>query len=404
MKTKIKHGGITVKTKNGLLASVFCLLVVALCVIGLTSCDMAMFCTHEWSEYTVIEDATCSKAGIQQRTCGKCGLTETAEIAKIEHTVGPDDGDCATPINCMVCGEIAVEGKEHAGGKATCIAKAKCFYCGKEYGEVAGHVPGEDDGDCTTPVTCTLCGDTVIEAHLGHILGKDDGDCTTPVTCINCDTVMIEAKPGHRGTADGDCTTPEYCEICGKVYIEAEKEHRGGFSTCYTLACCTLCGKAYGEYAEHTPCEDDGDCTTSVWCLVCGNTIVEAQRMHIGGKATCNALAKCDICGMEYGEFASHKPGKDDGDCTTPITCMICGDITTDAQKAHIPNADDGDCTTAVTCSICGAVTTEANETHRGGSANCSAKAHCEVCGKEYGDFAGHIPNADDGDCTTAIT
>ncbi len=30
----------------------------------------------------------------------------------------------------------------------------------------------------------------------------------------------------------------------------------------------------------------------------------------------------------------------------------------------HIPNADDGDCTTAITCSICGTVTTEAKENH----------------------------------------
>ncbi len=41
--------------------------------------------------------------------------------------------------------------------------------------------------------------------------------------------------------------------------------------------------------------------------------------------------------------------------------------------------------------------------THTGGTATCKDKAKCEVCGKEYGELAAHKPEADDGDCTTAI-
>ena len=39
-----------------------------------------------------------------------------------------------------------------------------------------------------------------------------------------------------------------------------------------------------------------------------------------------------------------------------------------------------------------------------GGEATCEARAVCAVCGNEYGELAPHIPEADDGDCTTAIT
>ena len=49
-----------------------------------------------------------------------------------------------------------------------------------------------------------------------------------------------------------------------------------------------------------------------------------------------------------------------------------------ETKPEHIPDEDDGDCTTAVLCSICEAVTTEAKTEH--------------------------TPNEDDGDCTTEVT
>lgn len=40
---------------------------------------------------------------------------------------------------------------------------------------------------------------------------------------------------------------------------------------------------------------------------------------------------------------------------------------------------------------------------HTGGTATCTAKAKCEICGAEYGELAAHTPEADDKDCTTAV-
>ena len=54
-----------------------------------------------------------------------------------------------------------------------------------------------------------------------------------------------------------------------------------------------------------------------------------------------------------------HTPEADDGDCTTPICCAVCGEIVTPA-KPHTPEEDDGDCTTQVVCSVCGTITTPA--------------------------------------------
>ena len=58
--------------------------------------------------------------------------------------------------------------------------------------------------------------------------------------------------------------------------------------------------------------------------------------------------------------------------------------------KGHIPNADDGDCTTEIRCSVCNEITTKAEIAHTGGVATCKEKAKCERCGTEYGDFSNH--------------
>ena len=149
------------RTKNRLLASVACLLMVVFCGIGLTACDESIICLHEWGEYTIIENSTCLKEGVQERKCTKCEKVESAPLEKLEHVANVDDGDCTTPVTCFLCGEIVTEAKEHVSGGATCKQRAKCLVCNKEYGELAAHVPGDDDGDCTTPITCSVCGGEV---------------------------------------------------------------------------------------------------------------------------------------------------------------------------------------------------------------------------------------------------
>ncbi len=53
-------------------------------------------------------------------------------------------------------------------------------------------------------------------------------------------------------------------------------------------------------------------------------------------------------------------------------------------------NTDDGDCTTALSCSVCETVLVPARESHTGGTATCTEKAECEVCGMVYGEL-GHV-------------
>ena len=158
------------KSKNRLFASVICLLMVVFGVVGLTACDEYGKCSHHWGEWSTTTNANCTKSGTQERQCSKCGETETSAIEALghdwneatcstpktckicsategvvlDHIPNADDGDCTTAITCSVCGEITTEANaSHTGGSATCEHKAACEVCGKEYGELADHI-GEE--------------------------------------------------------------------------------------------------------------------------------------------------------------------------------------------------------------------------------------------------------------------
>lgn len=128
------------KIKNRFLASVLCLLMGAFCIVGITACSDEENCSHQWGEWTTIKHATCTEAGIQEHECAECGLVESSSIIATGHIPNADDGDCTTAVTCSVCGQVAVEANaSHTGGEATCKDKAVCSVCGKEYGELLAH-------------------------------------------------------------------------------------------------------------------------------------------------------------------------------------------------------------------------------------------------------------------------
>ncbi len=404
------------KLKDKIIAVVLCLLTALFCVAGLTACDdTEEACSHEWGKWKVTAEPTCGKAGSRERVCVKCDESETEPIAALNHTPNSDDGDCTTPILCATCEAVITEAKAaHTGGTATCTEKAKCEACGKEYGELLAHIPAEDDGDCTTAILCTVCETVTTEAKEAHTGGT--ATCTEKAKCEACGKEYGELLAHIPAEDDGDCTTAIICAVCGDTIAAAGEAHVGGTATCKERARCSSCGKEYGDFAPHIPAEDDGDCTTAILCTVCDKVTTEAKAAHTGGTATCKELAKCDTCGKEYGELLAHIPAEDDGDCTTAILCTVCEKIMTEAKAAHtggtatckelakcetcgkeygdyaahIPAADDGDCTTAILCTVCEKIMTEAKAAHIGGTATCKELAKCETCGKGYGDYAAH--------------
>ncbi len=64
--------------------------------------------------------------------------------ARIVHECERGENDLACKVACALCGDV----NPHAGGTATCTAKAVCATCGESYGQTLNHVWGEN-GACT---------------------------------------------------------------------------------------------------------------------------------------------------------------------------------------------------------------------------------------------------------------
>ena len=101
------------------------------------------------------------------------------------------------------------------------------------------------------------------------------------------------------------------CTNKGCEEITDEAECAGGTATCTKKAVCATCKGEYGELdaANHASEEieyvSNGNGTHKTSHKCCGVIISESETCT-GGEATCNAKAKCEHCGAEYGETTEH--------------------------------------------------------------------------------------------------
>ena len=125
------------------------------------------------------------------------------------------------------------------------------------------------------------------------------------------------------------------------------------------------------------------------YCFVCmqqrnyeilGYTKVDStkHRIHI----------KCSVCGRKnsivYGDLSDHTGGTETPTCTTGKTCEKCGaEYGILGHKWKTPaNASLGNGTHRIICLRCGL---NGTASCTGGTATCTTKAVCEVCGGKYG-------------------
>ena len=84
-----------------------------------------------------------------------------------------------------------------------------------------------------------------------------------------------------------------------------------------------------------------------------------------------------------------HTAGNDDGNCSTPVYCIYHPDTIVIEEKSHDFSGDwNKDATNHWhICQNEGCTVTDTPIPHSGGSATCTAKAECEYCGEEYGEL-----------------
>ena len=116
---------------------------------------------------------------------------------------------------------------------------------------------------------------------------------------------------------------------------------------------------------------------------------VRVLSQHTGGTATCVEPAHCEKCGEPYGELNPNRHTDCENFFFTDTfhkgVCM-CG-VTITPEEPH--TWEDGVCTKCYY-----------NCRHTGGTATCTERATCDICGEQYGnakghDFGGWLKNSD---------
>ncbi len=304
---------------------------------------------------------------------------------------------------------------------------------------VCDHKGSTAQATCTTPAICTACGGTL--AALGHEWGPwTSGSDNTHTRACKRDGTHTETKDCSGGTAT--CTAKAVCTVCGGEYGEmaahsftaekAEAQYLKSAATCTEKAIyyksCAVCGLSSegtadeatffsGNALGHTwgAWRSNGSGTHTRRCGTDGCTGTETKDCS-GGTATCTAKAVCTVCGGEYGEMAAHSFTAEKAEaqylksaatCTEKAiyykSCAVCGlssEGTADEATFFSGNAlghtwgawtSNGNGTHTRRCGTDGCTHTETKDCS-GGTAICTAKAVCSVCGKSYGavDTANH--------------
>ncbi len=290
--------------------------------------------SHAWV------DATCTTA----KTCEGCGATQGKPL---DHDFTGDaweNDDDNHWKKCSRCDTIDAK-NPHSWDSGVVTQEATCTTAGKK------------------TFTCTTCNATKTETL--NALDHDFADTWTSDAdnhwkkCSRCDA---KSENKEHTWNDGEitilptCTTAGEktytCSVCDKTKTEdvPANSHTGGTATCIAKATCDVCKQEYGDKNPDNHAGDLGDWlsdSTQHWKAYscCG---IEADRAdHSGGTATCIAKAKCDTCGVEYGDLAAHNytaetvkeealktPGTCKDAAVYYYSCAVCGKV--ESEESHI--------------------------------------------------------------------
>lgn len=182
---------------------------------------------------------------------------------------------------------------------------------------------------------------------------------TVPVHCLRCgsrETREILRYEKYDSTYHRVYVTEcQNCHNDGNVTLL--QVHTGGTQgpTCTKGKTCEKCGAEYGVLGHDWGAWTPNYASNGTHTRRCKRCNAEETGSCSGGYATCDSLGMCNTCGGSYygghawGEWSSAGNGTHTRRCTN-----YCREV------------DTANCT--------------------GGTATCSAKAVCEVCGGEYGE------------------
>ena len=191
------------------------------------------------------------------------------------------------------------------------------------------NITATDLADNSTSITVT-----VNEAHDPN---KDDGNCTTAVTCKVCGDVVSPAKSHNYAWKSGPEGHWKECQNAGCASKTTSQSHvPGAAATEDTAQTCTVCGYTINPPLGH----------------VCQNHLQKVNATS----ATCtqdgnNEYYKC-TCGKIYSDTGAQNE-KSESEFTIPATGHSYG------TPAYTWSQDNLSCTAVRTCGTCNAQETE---------------------------------------------
>ena len=278
------------------------------------TCEVSVACSHINQTPVTEKESDCKNQGWNAYAkCDDCGqlLSEngTTEIDEIPFR----------PLS-----------EQHTGGTATCTAQAVCTVCGNSYGDLASHSYTATEkktealkieGNCRDKAvyyySCSACGK--VENNDSHTFEGNK----IATSHVGGTALVNQAEANHKTQTDG-YTGDTKCLGCNEII-------------------------AYGQPIPanaHTPANIWSNDSEYHWkeCTVvgCGIVIDGSKAPHCSDKteneATCQKQAVCDVCGVSYGELASHNYTaenkkqnalKTEGNCRDKAvyyySCSVCG-------------------------------------------------------------------------------
>ena len=325
---------------------------------------------HDWSDWTVTTEATCTAKGEKTRSCQRegCDATDTVDIPANGHTEVTDaavEPTCTVPgktegKHCSVCNEVLVAqtevpAKGHTWTAASCTEPRTCSVCGATDGEALGH--DWSAWTVTTEATCT-----------------EKGEKTRSCQREGCDAVETEeiAAKGHTEVIDAavepTCTEPcktegKHCSVCNEILV-AQTEipaqgHTWTAASCTEPRTCSVCSATDGNPLGHD--WSDWTVTNEATCTEKGEKTRSCKRDG------CDATDTVDIPANGHTEVT---------DAAVEPTCTMAGKT----EGKH--------------CSVCNEVLVAQTEVpakgHTWTAASCTAPRTCSVCSATDGNPLGH--------------
>lgn len=339
--------------------------------------------SHDYGDWTVTKQPTCTEDGEQKHSCQTCGWEEIETIPATSHAPSSEWSNNATDHwhECQNC-QAKVDKAAHAFGQWTTITEPgeftpgekvrTCEVCGyEERAEIpgTGHVSDEQwhSDEKNHWNLCTDCGNQInVEAHdFGEWTVGVPAGCTTEGTeirtCATCGYEQTQAIPatGHTYgewtvTTEPTCTEKgvesRTCENCGNTETRAVDELGHNFSADWSSDAnghrheCTRCD-AVADEAAHAfgdwQVKQAAGCADGIearYCTVCnyeetraipGTGHQPASEWSSDASGHWHACANCDdrldLAEHTFGDWMVTADPTEETAGSKERTCEVCG-------------------------------------------------------------------------------